>query len=310
LRFKPLIMIALAIVFGASAILVGNSWVQRQAAANRPVAAATAPETPRATLVVAAAPLRYGEEVAAGRLKEIAWLGDALPAGAFAKIDDVLRDGRRLVLAPIEANEPVLRGKITGEGQRATLSALIADDLSAVTVQVDEVVGIGGFVLPGDRVDVLLTQKPSDGSGKAAEAFSERILQNVRVLAVGQAADQTLDKPTVVRSATLEVTVTGAQKLTLATKLGTLSLALRKAGETATRASRRLDAAAIAEDDDVDGDAVSVQVTRGSQRMTYSVLRMKSEPLPDMPYATGNVKRGAPALERSDATAAPPRGDR
>jgi pilus assembly protein CpaB len=258
--------------------------------------------------VVAASAVRYGDELTPNRLKEIPWPGDALPPGAFARIEDLARNGQRLVLSPMEPNEPILPGKITGEGQRASLSALIGEEMSAVTIQVDEVVGIAGLVLPGDRVDVLLTRLNA-GDGASGTGFTDRLLQNVRVLAVGQAADQKLDKPAVVRAVTIEVDAVGSQKVALAAKLGNLSLVLRRAGETAARSGRRLAATEIGDTDRGDGDAVSVRVTRGAQKTAYSVPRAADDTLPDIPYATGNTRRGVPPA-RSEATALPQRGDR
>jgi pilus assembly protein CpaB len=307
MRLKPLIMIILAVVFGGSAILVGNSWLQRQAERHRPVAAAPS-EVPRATIVVAASPLRYGDEVGRARLREIPWPGDALPAGAFATLDEATRGGPRLALAAIERNEPVLRGKLTGEGQRATLSALLSDSMGAVTIAVDEVIGLAGFVLPGDRVDVLLTQDAAEGGGGL---HNDRILHNVRVVAVGQTADEKTDKPTVVRAVTVEVDTRGAQKVALASRLGRLSLVLRKAGETAPRSARRLTAGEVAEGSAAEGDGASVHVTRGATRTTYAVPRLGAEAVPDAAFATGNIARrpGAPAA-RTEAVAEPPKGDR
>src|SRR5262245_66441548 len=90
-------------------------------------------------------------------LQEVPWPSDALPNGAFAKIHDIMAGGRRVVLAAIEANEPVLSLKITGPGQRATLSALVMPGMKAVTIRVNDVDGGGGFVLRGDPADVVLT---------------------------------------------------------------------------------------------------------------------------------------------------------
>jgi pilus assembly protein CpaB len=175
----------------------------------------------------------------------------------------------------MEPNEPVLQAKITGSGQRATLSALLDDGMGAVTIQVDEVVGLAGLVLPGDRVDVFATQAAAagiDGSGGAA--FNDRVLQNVRVLAVGQLADERTDKPSVVRAVTIEVTANGAQKIALAARTGSLSLMLRKAGDTAYLSSRRIAASEIGESTSGErGDTISVRVTRGSERSSYTVPR-------------------------------------
>ena len=116
------------------------------------------------TIVVAKKPLRFGTELNASMLQEVPWPAKALPAGAFTKIGDMLNGGRRVVLTAIEANEPVLALKITGAGQRATLSALVQPGMKAVTIRVNDVEGVGGFVLPGDRVDVVLTRQIDKGS--------------------------------------------------------------------------------------------------------------------------------------------------
>ena len=108
--------------------------------------------------MVANRPLRFGDELAASALREMPWPEDALPAGAFAKIAD-LTTGKRIVLMPIDVNEAVLAAKVTGPGQRATLSAVLDDGMKAVTVRVNDVEGVAGFVLPGDHVDVLLTRQ-------------------------------------------------------------------------------------------------------------------------------------------------------
>jgi pilus assembly protein CpaB len=168
-------------------------------------------------------------------LKEVEWSGDSVPAGAFHKISDVLKGGRRVVLAAIETNEPVLALKITGPGQRATLSAMLRDGLKAATVRVNDIDGVGGFVLPGDHVDVALTRAVDKSN-----ASTEVVLQNVRVLAIDQLADERLEKPSVVKAVTLEVDVVGAQKLSLAASVGTLTLMLRKAGEANNQYTRKI----------------------------------------------------------------------
>ena len=139
------------------------------------------------------------------------------------------------MLAAIEANEPVLAVKITGPGQRATLSALVGPGMKAVTIRVNDVEGVGGFVLPGDRVDVVLTRTIDKG-----QATSEVVLQNTRVLAIDQIADERAAKAAVAKSVTLEVDTVDAQKVWLASSVGNLSLLLRKAGETAAAPTRKL----------------------------------------------------------------------
>src|SRR5262249_49154892 len=144
------------------------------------------------TIVVAAKPLRYGNELVTASMREIAWPEAALPAGAFATIDDVLRDGKRVVLAAIEPNEPVLSLKITGAGQRATLSSIVQPGMKAITIRVNDVEGVGGHVLPGDHVDVALTRQVDKEN-----ASTQVVLQDVKVLAIDQTADQRAANPTV-----------------------------------------------------------------------------------------------------------------
>src|SRR5262249_21779374 len=137
------------------------------------------------TIVVAKQPLRFGAELTAAVLKEIPWPETSMPVGAFHTVSELLHGGRRVVLTAIEPDEPVLSLKITGAGQRATLSALVKPGMKAVTIRVNDVEGVGGFVLPGDRVDVVLTRQIEKGS-----ATTEVVLQNTRVLAVDQVADE------------------------------------------------------------------------------------------------------------------------
>jgi pilus assembly protein CpaB len=187
------------------------------------------------TVVVANKPLRFGTELANEHLKEIAWPTGSLPSGAFEKVSDVLtKDGRRAVLSPIEANEPVMSWKITGPGERATLSAVVTEGMRAISVKINDVLGVAGFVLPGDRVDIMLTRGGDDGS------YTDLLLQSVKVLAIDQLADERADKPDVAKTVTIEVDTEDAQKLTLAQTVGTLSLALRKAGHTTAALPRRV----------------------------------------------------------------------
>jgi pilus assembly protein CpaB len=268
MRASTLVMIGFAVVFGLLAVFIAQSWLSNQAAMQ---ARNQQPEraTPTQTIVVAKEPLRYGAELNASMLKEVDWSGDALPAGAFHKVGDLLKGGRRIVLAAIEANEPVLALKVTGPGQRATLSALVGDGMKAVTIRVNDVEGVGGFVLPGDHVDVVLTRNKS-----GTAPTSEIVLQNTRVLAVDQSADQRATKAAVSKSVTLEVSTVDAQKVWLAASVGNLSLLLRKAGETAEVKTRQIslkDLAGQVLTTADSGDTATVVVTRGSAKQDYKV---------------------------------------
>jgi pilus assembly protein CpaB len=261
LRTSTLVMIGFAVLFGLLAVFIAQSWLNSQAELRMKTLEAQKKPVETQTVVVASKSLRFGNELTSTSLKEIPWPESAVPAGAFAKISDVLSgNSRRVVLTPIEANETILSAKITGPGQRATLSATLQDGMRAVTIRVNDVEGVAGFVLPGDRVDVALTRQLD----KAA-ATTDVVLQNTRVLAVDQTADERNDKPSVVKAVTLEVDTAAAQKLALAASVGSLSLMLRKAGEVATETTKR-----VTLSDLINGGATSTQDTRLS---TVSVRR-------------------------------------
>ena len=193
-------MILLAVVFGAMAIFAGQRYLDRQSSRFREVQLVPK-AAPMQTIVVAALPLKFGVEVTRQHLREIAWPEGSVPKGAFAKIDELL-DGktRRVALAALEENEPVLKAKVTGPGQRGSLAAVIQQGMKAVTVRVNDINGVAGFVLPGERVDVLLVRNL-----ERTEAYSDVLLQNVKVLAVDQLADESSDKPALVKAVTVEV---------------------------------------------------------------------------------------------------------
>lgn len=234
MRANTVIMVILAGVFGVLAVVLANIWL-----ASQRNAMAEANGVQRDTIVVAAIPLKFGDALSADKLREVEWPAGAVPTGAFKTTKEALAgDGTRQALQTISTNEPILASKITGPGQRATLSAVLGEGMKAVSIRVNDVLGVAGFVFPGDRVDVLLTRTVRDSDG-ADKSFVDVLLQSMKVLAVDQVADESKDSPTVVKSVTLEASTKDAQKLTLAAGAGQLSLALRQAaaskGETTER---------------------------------------------------------------------------
>ncbi|HXW48647.1 MAG TPA: Flp pilus assembly protein CpaB [Xanthobacteraceae bacterium] len=234
MRKSTMVMIGFAVVFGLLAVFLAQTWLNSQADARLKSLEAQRKASPERTMVVANRPLRFGDELSAAALREVPWPQNALPAGAFGKIAE-LTSARRIVLMPIDVNEAILASKITGPGQRATLSAMLDQGMKAVTIRVNDVEGVAGFVLPGDHVDVLLTRQIDK-----TNATTDVVIENVRVLAIDQLADERVDKPSVVKAVTLEVEVVDGQKIALASTLGTLSLLLRKAGELADGDARRV----------------------------------------------------------------------
>jgi pilus assembly protein CpaB len=239
MRLGSIMMFLAAIVLAGAAGLLAKSWLEAQRLAGQPVA--TQSRAPTAKIVVAAQPLRFGTELSAANLKEIEWGTTTLPTGAFSTTAELLKaNERRVALSAIEPNEPILKWKITGPGQRAALSSLIDQGQKAVTIRVNDVFGVAGFVLPGDRVDVLLTR--TEGNSNDKKQFTDVLLQHVRVLGVDQLADDRSEKPAVVKAVTVEVDTHEAQKLALAGTVGSLSLALRPAGATQTAPTQRVSA--------------------------------------------------------------------
>ncbi len=250
MKSRAYVMLGLALLLAVASVFLARSWIQDRM---QPVAAVQdKPQVETTQVVVAASKLHFGNKIRREHLRVVDWPAAAVPEGSFKSIDDILgkkeaakkgtgkaeaggkeedkESPARVVLRTIEVNEPILKTKITGFGGRASLSTLIAPGMRATTIRVNDITGVAGFVLPGDRVDILLTRDPTSTGGnkrRGANLQTDVFLQNMKVLAIAQDANADRSKPAVVKAVTLEVTPTQAQKLTLAQKLGSLSLALR-----------------------------------------------------------------------------------
>jgi pilus assembly protein CpaB len=228
MRKSTVIILAVAISMGGSAAYLTHSWLKDQT---------SGAVQPAGTIVVAAESLAYGTTINPDNVVEIPWFSNALPEGAFALKDDLLNSGRRVVLSPLKRGEAVLRSKITGPGQRASLASLLDEGKRAVTVSVDDVRGVAGFVLPGDFVDIVIIA--DDGSPKR-QSYSDILLEHVKVLAIDQVASEGEGQPTVAKAVTVEVTKEQAQKILLATNIGKLSLILARPVESKPDPNRRV----------------------------------------------------------------------
>ncbi len=260
MRTSSFVMIGFAVLFGLLAVFLAQIWLNNQADERlKSIDAQRKAAPPARTIVVAGKPLRFGDELSTSAMHEMPWPDDALPAGAFGKIAD-LANGKRIVLMPIDTNEAILASKITGPGQRATLSAMLDPGMKAITIRVNDVEGVAGFILPGDRVDVLLTR-----TGEKNNATNDVVLQNVRVLGIDQLADQRAEKPAVVKAVTIEVDPTEGQRVALAATVGTLSLLLRKAGDVTEGETRRVTTRDLMTAAAPDSHFVTVSVVRPSR---------------------------------------------
>lgn len=225
MKSRNLIVLAAALLIGLFAVLVVNGVFsgveQRQeqiAQQNRMV-----------RIVVASQALSFGTALTSQNVHLANWPAASLPEGAFTALDDATKS--RVALRPIVAGEPVLASKVSGLNGRATLSANLPQGQLAFAVPITEVSGAGGFVRPGDVVDVLITRKiPGDGTTDS-DKMTDVVLESVPVLGIDQESDQNKTAPVIGKTATLQVDTYGAQKLALAEQLGVLTLALRNVAD-------------------------------------------------------------------------------
>ena len=228
MKMRAIWMLGLALVLAVTSVYLARSWIQNQVQPQ--IVQEAVPQIELTTVVVAATPLFFGNNIRREHLREVDWPADVVPPGSFTSIDEILGEDQeeRVAMRAIEINEPILRAKISGFGGRASLSALLAPDMRASTIRVNDINGVAGFVLPGDHVDIMLTRSASDGGKRNSnDLITDVLLQNIKVLGIDQDANDERDKPGVVKAVTLEVTPVQAQKLVLAMRLGRLSLALR-----------------------------------------------------------------------------------
>jgi pilus assembly protein CpaB len=207
-------MIGIAFLVAAAAVVLASRWVSEQAAmATKQVA-------------VAAVDIEIGSRLTREMLKTTAWPAASVPQGAA---EDATVLVERVARTTILKGEPVLEGKLAPVGTTGGLSAIVAEGKRAMTVRVNDVVGVAGFALPGNYVDIMVNTF-EDGAGSSQNkdlSVSKIVLEHILVLAVAQEASRDETKPKVVNAVTLEVTPQQAEMLDLARSVGTLSLVLR-----------------------------------------------------------------------------------
>jgi pilus assembly protein CpaB len=182
------------------------------------------------------------EVIKKGLVKIVPWPKNSIPAGAYSSPQQVMGKVNRV---KILANEPILESRLAGEG--AGLTVRLEAGKRALAVRVDELIGVSGFIVPDDRVDIILTTTPLGAQQDAK--VSKIVLQNKRVLSVAQSTEQKDGKPQLARSITLELTPEEVEKLTLASSEGQVVLALRGLGddaETKTIGSNKRDLLSLA----------------------------------------------------------------
>jgi len=210
---RALIMMVAAVIAGLGAVIIGARWLSQQAtsSANK--------------LVVAGSDIDLGSRLTPAMLKAVEWPTSSMPKGAFTNPTEL---DSRVLRVSVLSGEPVLESKLAPMGSKGGLSAVVAEGKRAMTVRVNDVVGVAGFALPGNYVDIIVnTQEEGAKGANKDQTISKIVLEHILVLAVAQEVGRDETKPKVVSAVTVEVTPDQAEKLDLARSVGTLSLMLR-----------------------------------------------------------------------------------
>jgi pilus assembly protein CpaB len=214
-----MVMMGVAVAVAIGAVIVAAQWINSQANGNTNKVA------------VALSDISLGGRVTPELVSMVDWPATAVPPGAFT--DPKLLE-TRVARASILRGEPIMESKLAPPGTKGGLSAVVADGKRAMTVRVNDVVGVAGFALPGNFVDILVNtqEEGTKSNGNKEKAISKIVLERILVLAIAQESSRDETKPKVVNAVTLELTPTQAEKLDLARSVGTLSLVLRNQIET------------------------------------------------------------------------------
>lgn len=212
-------MIVVSVGIGLGAVVLASRWISQQAA-----------NVASSKVVVAAIDIDLGTPLTPQMLKLADWPKGSVPAGAT---EDIKTLDTRVVKTSLLRGEPVLESKLAPVGATGGLSAVIGQGNRAMTVRVNDVVGVAGFALPGNYVDIVVnTEDETVKAENVNKSISKIVLEHIMVLAVAQEQNRDETKPKVVNAVTLEVTPDQAEKLDLARSVGTLSLVLRNQIDT------------------------------------------------------------------------------
>ena len=246
----------LVLLLGALVIAIGTALMARSmfAGASAPQVEAATPVPQGPKVLVAQRALPTGTIITADAVGFQMWPEELVQDAYFLDGEsDLTKLLGTVVRHPVTAGEPVTQGSLVAPGDRGFLAAALGPGMRAVTVPVSAKTGVAGFVFPGDRVDMVLTQTVKGDEGQSLKA-SETILRNLRVLATDQSTTQeTVEGKTVVRAfrtVTLEVTPKFAEKVSVAQTIGTLSLSLRSIADSQSELERAIAAGDIKVPDD------------------------------------------------------------
>lgn len=218
MRSRGLLMLVVALIAGLAAVVLAMRWMQQQGGLRTQVA-------------VANVDIEIGARVGPEMVRLTDWPEGSVPPGAFKVADELVG---RVVISSVLRGEPLIESRLAPVGTKGGLSAVVPEGKRAMTVRVNDVVGVAGFALPGTFVDVMVnTQIEGSKNNDKDRTISKIVLERILVMAVAQEADRDTTKPKVVNAVTLELTPGQAELLDLARSVGTLSLVLRNQTETA-----------------------------------------------------------------------------
>jgi len=225
MNVRVIIIAVIAIIGMVGTYFLSQSWLSNVEQSNQQQAAKPAEDSVQ--VLIAAYTLHTGSIIKAEDFKWTSWPKKGISEFYLTKkaVKPESLYGK-VVRYAITASEPITMSKLVSQGEQGFLAATLNPEMRAITVGISNVSGVAGFVLPGDRVDIILTHKVMDETN-AEHMVSETILQNIRVLAIDQRSDDNGTNPIVGKTATLEVTPKIAEKFTMLTNLGQISLALR-----------------------------------------------------------------------------------
>ncbi len=212
MRSRGVLMLLIAVIAGLAAVFLGTRWMQSQSDTEGRIA-------------VANVEIAIGSKITPEMIRMAAWPATSIPAGAFKEPKDLVD---RVLLVSMQRGEPITESRLAPVGTKGGLSALVPEGKRAMTVRVNDVIGVAGFALPGTFVDVMVnTQAEGTKQSGQDNTISKIVLERILVMAVAQEADRDTTKPKVVTAVTLELTPEEAELLDLARSVGTLSLVLR-----------------------------------------------------------------------------------
>ena len=211
---RALVMMGVAVLLALGAVIVAAQWISSQGAGNTDKVA------------VAFVDISLGSKISPEMVQMVDWPKNATPPGAF---NDIKQLDTRVARTSMQRGEPIMEGKLAPPGTKGGLSAVVADGKRAMTVRVNDVVGVAGFALPGNFVDILVNTQDEGvkSSNNKDQTISKIVLERILVLAIAQESSRDETKPKVVNAVTLELSPDQAERLDLARSVGTLSLVLR-----------------------------------------------------------------------------------